>query len=366
MSQRTTRGEGHQIIGQEISWAGDCPWTGTPGFGTESGLFLVAPSASANGGVLPPVKVALDSVNGVAFNGEIAAFSSRESLFLARRNRPGHIDLDPIRLPYEGGAHGVVSSSLGGFIAPVGPSGVLLLSSTKDEKVFDVRLAQRGDDPLYAYRLIMAGLIDDETEVIAFAAREQGVVAFGYAGGSKVTASSGHLFTEQDIVSLCSLNHTKLPRGVAALSRDCKIILIRDVTKLTDVGALDYAEIEGTGYDLLSSQGHLFVLTSELFVTLAGVVDEFANGRLPSKRQTASFMRAQGVALYPAGDRGMHLIDGKGVTEFPVSELVGSSGHARSRYQQPEELTAEVMDIETRAFIPSWSTQEAALELAVA
>jgi hypothetical protein len=352
-------------MGQEISWVGHCPWTGTLGFGTESGMFLVLPAPAVEQTVLPSVQVAADAVNGVAFAGEAAVFTSRQSVCLARRRGPGYLDLDRLSQPYRGGAHGVVSLPGGRFIVPVGPAGVLLLAPEEGGRGYAARIAQRSKDPLYAYRLVLAGRTDEGADVAAFAAREQGVVAFGYAGDKRLTPASGHLFRDEDIVAVCPLGHPQFPRGVAALSRECKIFLLPDVTRGAMVGGLDYPELTGTGYDLIALQGHLFVLTSTALVALPRVIAEFARGRLPGGEQEASFMPVTALTIYPADDHGIYLLD-DAVTVFPVSELIGDAGVADRGYQTPHEVPATVVAVRPRTFEPEWTLSAADLELAAA
>jgi hypothetical protein len=366
MNIRTARGFGHRIVGEELSWVGDCPWTDTLSFGTESGKFIVFPERAS-----PQADQVLEEpINGVAFSGEFAAFSSRGSVLLARRNQSGSNELIGYPIWYTGGAHGVVASSFGGFIAPAGPSGVLLLSPTNDKNGFDVRIAQNNQSPFYAYKLVIAGRNDQQDEIVAFSARERGILAFAYAGKKTDMSAFGHTFEDLDIVSVCALNHPSLPRGVAALSRDCKIILIRDVTSHSDISAFYYPELSGTGYDLIASQGHLFVLTNESFVSLDGLIDDFADSGTPHDCQKASFMQTQATAIYPARDSGeIYLVEDADIMEFHISELVtGETNHTNAISQPVENVSTQAVFkvIEIKSFKPNWSTKMASMELAAA
>src|SRR5438034_620763 len=88
MSQRITKGQGHKIIGQQISWAGECPWTETLCFGTESGHFYLPEfSESVNGGRIRTIEIATEAINGVAFSGQDVGFSSRDQVVLGFRRQ---------------------------------------------------------------------------------------------------------------------------------------------------------------------------------------------------------------------------------------------------------------------------------------
>ena len=119
MCSRIVNGMGHLFPGQEISWAGHCPWTNEWCFGTESGaLFLLPPSLD-----IPPEGVAGreifedEAINGVAFSGDLLAISSRSEVIVGVRRSAAGSDLGRLEPSYKGGAHGIVANVSGGFIA---------------------------------------------------------------------------------------------------------------------------------------------------------------------------------------------------------------------------------------------------------
>ncbi len=71
-----TNGRLHRLEGQQISWVGECPWTNALSFATEGGKFY-----SAEG--MEPIEITSEAINGVAYSGKFAAFSSRTSIWAA-------------------------------------------------------------------------------------------------------------------------------------------------------------------------------------------------------------------------------------------------------------------------------------------
>ena len=79
----------HSVPGQEITWAGICPWTERLCFGLESGHLYFLPDFE--GQQPPPVKAygfVTEPVNSVAFSGDLVGVTSRSEVALAWRG-PG-------------------------------------------------------------------------------------------------------------------------------------------------------------------------------------------------------------------------------------------------------------------------------------
>jgi hypothetical protein len=253
----------HKLVGEAISWAGKSPWTGSLGFGTESGLFF-GPGEND----IEAVLVADDAINGIAFSGTLAAFTSRESLYVGRQKLSGHIELTDAT-SWSIGAHGVAASRHGAFFVndplncwfscpcghtdnldiglvlrgtytaeyenqqlsgslffvPVGPQGVLAIGTKVNGLGFEARTIQGAEESWYAYQLIRVGEAGSG-EVFAFAARSNGVFVFTYYGGWELSPISNHFFRGRDIISVSPLNHPAFPLGVIAMSRSGEIMAI--------------------------------------------------------------------------------------------------------------------------------------------
>ena len=120
----------------EVSWVGECPWTNTLCLGGEDGQLLIESAGPTEMGRRKPwlMQVATDAINEAAFVGDLIAVSSRNEVVVARRSTPEHDALDRYDLRFIGGAHGVVASRSGAFLAPIADQGLLML------KVEDGRL----------------------------------------------------------------------------------------------------------------------------------------------------------------------------------------------------------------------------------
>ena len=268
----------YKIQGQSISWVGECPWTDTLCFGGEDGKLVFSPGSfgiedEAKTNVFP---LATDAINAVAFADNLFALSSRNEVVIGRRQPQNGGGLDGYSHDFSGGAHGVVASQTGAFLAPIGDQGLLLLKL--DHCRVGAQTASHWDLPFNFYKLIRLGTAPQGEEVFASAGRGDGLLAFPFSKEAVSVSGTHHSFEAHDIVDVCPLNDPHYPLAVACLSRSRAVFLIRDVLEDQTPFALNYGGIQGTAYTLLSAQGHLFLLTDRELVTLPNVASRFLRG----------------------------------------------------------------------------------------
>ena len=269
----------YKMQGQSVSWVGECPWTDTLCFGGEDGKLLIS-DGSPEIGKEPKTSscpIATDAINAVAFADNLFSVSSRNEVVVGRRQaQKDDYGLDFFPHEFRGGAHGVVASQTGAFLAPIGDQGLLLLKHNNGK--LDAQTASRRDFPFNFYKLIRLGTGPQGEEVFVSAGRGDGLLAFGFSKEAVSVSGIHHSFEGHDIVDVCPLNDPHYPFAVACLSRSRAVFLIRDVLEDQTPFALNLGDIQGTPYTLLSAQGHLFLLTDREFVTLPNVAWRFLRG----------------------------------------------------------------------------------------
>jgi hypothetical protein len=268
----------YKIQGQSISWVGECPWTDTLCFGGEDGKLIISRGCpeigkTANTNFFP---LATDAINAVAFADNLFAVSSRNEVVIGIRQTQNGDGLCTYSHDFRGGAHGIVASQTGAFLAPLGDQGLLLLKL--DHGRVDAQTAGCQDFPFNFYKLIGLGAGPQGEEVFASAGRSDGLLAFPFSKDAVSVSGTHHSFEAHDIVDVCPLNDPHYPRAVACISRSRAVFLIRDVLEDQTPFALNYGGIQGTPYTLISAQGHLFLLTDRELVTLPNVASRFLCG----------------------------------------------------------------------------------------
>jgi hypothetical protein len=267
----------YKIQGQSISWVGECPWTDTLCFGGEDGKLIISRGCpeigkKTNTNFFP---LATDAINAVAFADNLFAVTSRNEVVIGRRKaQQDGGGLEVFCSAFQrGGAHGVVASQTGVFLAPIGDQGFWILNHQNDQ--LDVQMASLQDFPFNFYKLTRLGTAPQAEEVFGSAGRCDGLLAFRYSKEAASVSGTHHRFEAHDIVDVCSLNDPHYPLAVACVSRSRAVFLIRNVLEDQTPFALNFGGIQGTPYTLLSAQGHLFLLTDRELVTLPNVASRF-------------------------------------------------------------------------------------------
>jgi hypothetical protein len=316
----------------EVSWVGECPWTNAQCFGAEDGkLFFQSPERPEIGDgpivsmTLAPttyILIATDPINDVAFAGDLFAASSRNEVVVGRRHGPGVTKLDWCTHPSIGGAHGVVASRSGMFLAPIADQGFLMLKLEGDS--VDVQIGSPPGNPFNFYRLVRLGSGLDN-EAFAAAGRRDGLMAIDFAHGSPSGRMIHHRFEGHDIVDVCTLNDPGAPFAVACVSRDRVIFFIRDVLEEQSPSTLSLAGLRGTAYALLSARGHLFLLTDRELVVMPDLAAQFLRGEAFGPELAISTIRVNAADAFLLRDEGILLIEGDSIiSKIDIPEMVGT------------------------------------------
>ena len=310
----------HRVILHEhvISWAGKCPWTDTLSFGTNEGTFHILPKTPATQGV---DSLGLDvaeggAINGVAFSGNFAVFSTPAQVVLGTQN-------ERISHSFVGGAHGVAAVPEWGFVAALGDDGILCLSVNAENKFF-ARVARHLSTSLYFYKIVPLARETNKTLLVC-AARQDGLLAITMEDDARKTAVIRHKFCGRDIVDVCLLNDPAHPHAVACLSRSNGIFIVPDVFSSEAPNELRLAETTGTAYALVAALNHLFLLTDKEFICLPHEVSGILNQIALDKTLPASSMRIDASEMFLIGNDLVALLANDGAVLMDADEVIGIS-----------------------------------------
>jgi hypothetical protein len=308
----------HQLEGRELTWVGECPWTGTLCFGTGNGEFLIMPSNSG-AGQIRSLPISAEPINGVAFSQQYVAFSSRAEVILGRRIQEK--DAQPaleVKKPFVGGAFGVAASR-DSFLAPSGDEGLHILTLDDHNDHWAVPPGRP-----YFYKLIPTGTSGFS---FAAAARSDGVIAFNL-GKATFELLQQHSVTPADIIDICSIADQSHPFAVACLGRSLELLLFQNVLAPESPTRIVFAGMGGIGYSLLSAKGHVFILTDEEFVVLPRLAERFLTGEEILPSQSARTMKTGADEAFLVG-LSVFLLEGEQATEYAVEALVGDRQTSR-------------------------------------
>jgi hypothetical protein len=304
-----------QIENDEITWAGECPWTGSYGIGTARGRVVCYKEV---GGVLTPEfdeTLADDAINGIAYWSDFIGISTRSEVFVHRRipNRPiERLVAGP------GGAHGILATPTGQFLAPMGIKGLFCVDVSKSA---NFRAWTEGVDgvPINLYGLTRLGNAAG-TEVLACAGRIDGLMRIQFDPGAQSSDVSRLTASGIDFVDVCSLRSDACPYALAALCLDRSVVLVRDFHKDQEPQTLHPDQIRGTPYSIRCALGHLFILTSQHVTMLPNLAQWFL-GEIVAPAQGFLQRSVQADEIFTAYDHELLVLTDDGLEIDDISQL---------------------------------------------
>lgn len=307
-----------------ISWAGSGRNSQEFCLGSEDGRIRLTNVDGSTIGETPAYDEHAEAVNGVAFAVDAIAVSSRADIIFWRSVDGNPSQRQPCAFPC--GSHGVLALAGRRFIAPLGPTGLMLASMKKAqaESITISRIREPGRLVDY-YRVI--DLVADGTDLLACAVRSAGIAAIQLEKAGNGGQIDSLTFPGLDVVDVCAL--TDSSRSLVALARDGTLVLFKDVLSDRSPTTLKFKEIRGTAYRVFSVRENLLVLTSKALYVLDGVASRFLAGEDVSAGPTpASFRTLEAVDANLCGQRWLLVVVTDGVLRFDLDRLFHRSGEA--------------------------------------
>ena len=269
------------------------------------------------------------AVNGVALMDQFIAVSTRNEIVVQSRE-PSVENFRPKTYVTERGSHGIVATTSGWFVAPVGIEGLL---------VFDPRLGDTNpismvtDTPgeAYYYRTVNLGpTLQGDLLTIALRRGGFGRVTISESGILGPARFFNH--PNLDVIDVCRWTNIVEPDhpGMAALGRDGSVHFLKDEIE-ERVRSISFKEFVGKGQRILASHGYLFLLFSHCLYILTDVPSCLYSRAKNPVELTGWSLSLEAVDITIAGDKLLvilhddivfidikHLSELAGVTEFTI------------------------------------------------
>lgn len=327
----------YKIPGKEISWAGECPWTGELCFGTHDGFLYF----EQEGEDRDPIgfKICTESINDVAFLGDSLAASSRLEIAIAKRlNKPNAYDIT--RYPI--GSFGAAASQFAGFLFPIGDEGVLCISNQESKDIRRNYPVLTDADP-NCYRLIR--LHQDSTkEVFAIASRDAGIFGLTINRNNNTIEWKYQKLANKDIVDICPFSDSEHPFAVACLSRDGYIFTKDNVLEPGGIVDIKFDEIEGTAYSIHSSGDNLFVLTDRAIHRIPLNARDFHD--LNRRNSIVNMISIDSLEIeaedaYLRGDQSILIVENSIVKEYSIDQFPHSAENKENKQRLEHPITID-------------------------
>jgi hypothetical protein len=315
------KGRSLRFPDHEITWAGECPWTGGFCFGTEDGELLICRNDAQDELDVLPIKVSEEAVNDVAFWRDYVGVSTRSELTVARRSSSNNDCIRLVTIP--GGAHGILATPGGRFFAPMGASGLLRVDPERIGSDL-VTIDKPSQDDINFYKLIYLG-DSSQDEVLACAARTSGLLEIR-ADRDKPSDIKAKIAKDVDFIDVCSVSSPRWPHAVVGLSLDRSLIFVRDLRAEETPQTLRLGELRGTPYSILSADGRLFVLTSKELVAFPDLLNWYLQGESLGHPFRYRYTPIQAVDAYLAYGKHLMVVMDEEVRFFEIPRLAQPLG----------------------------------------
>jgi hypothetical protein len=314
-------------------------------FGLEDGWILeTGVSAPLAGSVPFQAATEQEPINGIAFTSPderlYLGVTTRSELRVHRFREDGS---RPRSFGYRHGGHGICSTVHNGFVLPMGPDGFITLTPGNEGR-FEVEEFVSTSGKPYCYKISPLGHVGaDGLEHFVAALRTDGVGLIGVPkrGKPRFLKNARIEAKVMDFVSVCSINDVDYPLAFVALGRDRTIHFFRDIRRSPDMRSLRLSVSGGSGYRILSAQGHLLVLTDQGLYILMNVVKDFLKGKPIGGFMSVRFVEIEASDFTVAHGKWVLFVTPKCAVRMALSELLNDE-----RPQVPAEPIARRMSIQ--------------------
>jgi hypothetical protein len=315
-------------------------------FGSEEGRLHILPDEMADRVYSLPATT--EAVNGVAFSGKHVAVTSRDEVFVGTADDVKNPDRLR-RHSFNAGAHGVVASRSGIFLAPMGgdgfyqfapgPAGEIqgLIASSPEHSLVFQKMVRLGDTA--------AG------EVFVCALRSKGLVAVTLRPGEMLGPFIGPSRPGLDVVDVCALNDPRFPLAAVGVSRRGAIVFSRDATADEGPRTLQFTELQGTAYSILAARGHLLLLTDRALHVFEDLASRLLAGEDPIKDVAVATMACEGSDAFLLREDAVLIAEDGKVLRFEVDALVSNSRRRGDASSQPTPSAHPTKDVELESHI---------------
>ncbi len=310
--------------GPEVTWVGPNPFADGMSLGFDDGSIMFSdlvmfPDLATGRSKGQRVSEAKESINGIAAIGTSSlAVSTLSDVTFLQLEGPAK----DTRAVFAGGAHGVISTQSGYFIAPLGMNGLLIVKPDPDANSKYEMTVTTGMKNLYFYR--MAVLRDTAgTEVLVFANRQNGVGVSPFHGEQNGGNVRIMRFEGLDVVDVCGVSSGSL--SAVAISSRGEVLWLKDASK-RDEPLVMRSGVEGQVYRVLATTQHLFVLSSKALYIWSHLVESVLLNQDFTRESFPHVLPVEAVDMSLLNDDELMLVMGtNSIMGYKIDDIIRDS-----------------------------------------
>jgi hypothetical protein len=276
-----------------------------------------------------------EAINGIAASGMSLAVSSRREITLRTWTAANPERITVSGVPH--GAHGIIVTPSGNFLAPLGRDGVMIIRpNSRPNDPVGVLTGDR--DGLVFYRVIAIPRLEGR-DLLVCATRQGGMGITEIQWGQDTYNMKLATFAGLDVVDVCAISGPPDTPAIAGIGREGTLLLVRDALNDEHPVTIKFSSVLGTAYRLLSARGHVFVLTSCGLYGLMNLGDRLVKGLITEQFTTPILVVAvEAVDANLVDDRWLLVTMPDEVLKFDLDLIDQNIPDARLNGQFPEAI----------------------------
>jgi hypothetical protein len=261
---------------------------------------------------------------------------------------------------FDGGAHGVVATKSGFFIAPRGVHGLLIVKPDRGPQQ-KMRVTTGMDRPLYFYRMTA---LHNSTgrETLVFANRRHGVGLSEFSGVEAKRGVHTLCFAGLDVIDVCGVSTGSL--SAIAISPKAEVLWIHDSSTHNDPITTKMVGMEGKIYRVLATPRTLFVLTSKALYVWRGLVEEVFLQRSTHARLQPLVIPMEAIDMSMFNEYLFLVLAENGIAELPLRDLEVSPVDQVATDRESRHSVEMSQHAQMEDFAPKWERYESQQEMA--
>jgi hypothetical protein len=300
------------FLSPDLTWIGPASDNGSLCLGFDDGsIRFLSPTTGLPLSKFLPISPSKEAVNGFAAIGARSfAVSTRADITFVQIVDPPTNS----RAVFPGGAHNVIATPSGYFVAALGAKGILITKpDNSDEQRMHLTTGSEGN--LYFYKSAVVSDSDGNEELI-FANRKGGIGFCPFKGTDSNRVIHAVGFDGLDVVDVCGIGAGS-PSAIA-ISTKGQILWIKNAMQRQTPTATQLVGIEGRVYRILATQDHLFVLTNEALYFWPNLIEELSASDKSSKKGQSLRIPMNAVDMSLSGKNSILLV----MTDNAVGEAM--------------------------------------------
>ena len=298
------------------TWIGGNPFDTGFVIGSRNGVLAFTNEQGSEIAERQDVSVSKSAINGIdGLNRYLAVTTSNEISVFGFPEKEGE-KVRSSRINH--GAHTIIATTGGKFLAPLGPRGLGIITPDYDQAI-SFRVIAFKHEPVF-YRIAEMPPVGERSYFIC-ACRDYGVGFIDWVHSDDDPGFQVGKFQGADVIDVIAIPTPDHPHAIAAVGTNGELFLCRDAVNQEPPITLHYDKLCGTVYRILASHGHLILMTGKAFYVLANLGKRLVQPVFDDSDSPVMTVPVDAIDAYVHENRWLMVITPKGIQKYDIKKI---------------------------------------------